>query len=79
MRYMLGVEERKLLSKHFTDGCPAGGPWDVLLFSGGGNDIVDNPMALWIKDFDPAAARPSRSISRASPPRWHWFAPAMRT
>jgi len=26
----------------------------VLLFSGGGNDIVDNPMALWIRDFDPA-------------------------
>jgi hypothetical protein len=54
VRYMLGVEERKLLIKHLTDGCPAGGPWDALLFSGGGNDIVDNPMALWIKDFDPA-------------------------
>ena len=26
----------------------------MLLFSGGGNDIVDNPMALWIKDWDPA-------------------------
>ena len=28
--------------------------WDVMLFSGGGNDIVDNPMALWVRDFDPA-------------------------
>jgi hypothetical protein len=54
VRYMLGVEERKLLTKHLNDGCPAGGPWDVLLFSGGGNDIVDNPMVLWIKDFNPA-------------------------
>ena len=54
VRYMLGVEERLLLIEHLTDGCPAGGPWDVLLFSGGGNDIVDNPMALWVKDFDPA-------------------------
>jgi GDSL-like Lipase/Acylhydrolase family len=54
VRYMLGVEQRKLLTEHLKKGCPAGGPWDVLLFSGGGNDIVDNPMALWIKDWDPA-------------------------
>ena len=54
VRYMLGVEERTLLAEHLSNGCPAGGPWDVLLFSGGGNDIVDNPMALWIKDWDPA-------------------------
>jgi len=54
VRYMLGVEERTLLAKHLSKGCPAGGPWDVLLFSGGGNDIVDNPMALWVRDFDPA-------------------------
>jgi hypothetical protein len=59
VRYMLGVEERIRLSDVLNSGCPAGGPWDVLLFSGGGNDIVDNPMALWVKDFDatiPAAA-----------------------
>jgi hypothetical protein len=54
VRYMLGVEERAVLTKHLIDGSPAGGRWDVLLFSGGGNDIVDNPMALWVKDFDPA-------------------------
>jgi hypothetical protein len=54
VRYMLGVEERLILTEQLTDGCPAGGPWDVLLFSGGGNDVVDNPMALWIKDWDPA-------------------------
>jgi hypothetical protein len=53
VRYMLGVEERKLLVEHLSRGCPAGGPWDVLLFSGGGNDIVDNPMALWVKDWNP--------------------------
>lgn len=53
VRLMLGVEERKRLIKTLVDGCPAGGPWDVLLFSGGGNDIVDNPMALWVRDFDP--------------------------
>lgn len=55
VRYMLGVEERKLTMEHFRKGCPAGGPWDVMLFSGGGNDIVDNPMALWVRDWDPNA------------------------
>lgn len=54
VRYMLGVEERTLLMEHLSKGCPAGGPWDVLVFSGGGNDVVDNPMVLWIKDWDPA-------------------------
>jgi hypothetical protein len=53
-RYMLGVDERKILIEHLTNGCPAGGPWDVLLFSGGGNDIVGNPMALWVGDWNPA-------------------------
>jgi len=54
VRFMLGVEERRILARQFTDGSPAGGPWDALLFSGGGNDIVANPMALWVRDFDPA-------------------------
>ncbi len=53
VRFMLGVEQRMRLAECLTEGCPAGGPWDVLLFSGGGNDIVDNPMALWIRDWDP--------------------------
>jgi len=64
VRYMLGVEERTLLIEHLTAGCPAGGPWDALLFSGGGNDIVDNPMALWIKDWNPAVA-PADHIHQA--------------
>ncbi len=64
VRYMLGVEERTLLSKYLREGCPAGGPWDVLLFSGGGNDIVDNPMALWVKDWNPAVA-PADHIHQA--------------
>ena len=50
---MLGVEERKELITQLTNGCPAGGPWDALLFSGGGNDIVDDPMCLWVRDFVP--------------------------
>lgn len=54
VRFMLGVEERRIMARQLTNGCPAGGPWDALLFSGGGNDIVANPMALWVRDFDPA-------------------------
>ena len=64
VRYMLGVEERAVLTKHLTDGCPAGGPWDVLLFSGGGNDIVGDPMALWVNDWDPALP-PADHIKKA--------------
>jgi len=56
VRYMLGVEERALIVEQLTNGCPAGGPWDAMLFSGGGNDIVDNPMALWIRDFKQGAS-----------------------
>jgi hypothetical protein len=64
VRYMLGVEERTLLAKHLSKGCPAGGPWDVLVFSGGGNDIVGDPMALWIKDWN-ATVTPSDHIHQA--------------
>ena len=63
VRYMLGVKERKLLASSSRDGCPAGGRWDALLFSGGGNDIVDNPMALWVRDFDSG-----RAAGSADPP-----------
>jgi len=52
VRFMLGVEERKILAHQLSTGCPAGGPWEALLFSGGGNDIVANPMALWVRDYD---------------------------
>lgn len=53
-RFMLGVEQRRSLADRLRAGCPAGGAWDVLLFSGGGNDIVDDPMALWILDWNAA-------------------------
>lgn len=53
VRYMLGVKQRTELARHLQQGSPAGGPWDALFFSGGGNDIVDNPMALWVRDYQP--------------------------
>ena len=59
-RFMLGVKERKLLAQHLRDGSPNGGAWELLLFSGGGNDIVDEPMVLWLHDFD--AAKPAEQL-----------------
>jgi hypothetical protein len=64
VRYMLGVKERQLLIEQFTKGCPAGGSWDAMLFSGGGNDIVDNPMVLWIRNFN-ATLPPAALIHQA--------------
>jgi hypothetical protein len=64
VRYMLGVEERKIMIDQLTNGCPAGGPWDVMLFSGGGNDIVGDPMALWVNDWN-AALPPAGQIRTA--------------
>jgi hypothetical protein len=52
VRYMLGTEERRVITEQFTNGCPAGGPWDAMLFSGGGNDIVGTPLVLWLREFD---------------------------
>ncbi len=51
VRYMMGVDQRQVITTHLRNGCPAGGAWDALLFSGGGNDIVDDPMALWVRDY----------------------------
>lgn len=52
VRYMLGVKQRERLVQVLKDGSPAGGAWELILFSGGGNDIVGDPMALWVKDWD---------------------------
>lgn len=54
VRKMMDVEQRNELVDHLQKGCPAGGPWDVLLFSGGGNDVVDNHLEECIKEYDPA-------------------------
>ena len=60
VRFMLGVEQRKRLIETLTEGCPAGDPWDVMLFSGGGNDIVDSPRLLWIRDGNPRPPPPKK-------------------
>ncbi len=58
VRFMLGVEERLEIINQLKAGSPAGGAWDVMLFSGGGNDVVDNPMVLWLNRFKPGMTAP---------------------
>ena len=62
VRFMLGVKQRRRLIETLQGGCPVGESWEVLLFSGGGNDIVDNPMALWLRDWV-AGALPVNQIN----------------
>lgn len=50
----LNVKQHRILREHLTKGCPAGGPWDALLFSGGGNDIVGDRMMWWMAEYNPA-------------------------
>jgi hypothetical protein len=59
VREMMDVEQRKTLIDHLQEGCPSGGPWDALLFSGGGNDVVDNHLEACIKEYDPAIPLPN--------------------
>lgn len=56
VRFMLGTKQRSELAHRLRTGAPGGARWDALLFSGGGNDLTDNPMALWIKQFDAGAS-----------------------
>ena len=50
-RFMLGVEQRQLIARHLNEGCTDGTPWELMLFSGGGNDIAAQPLAFWLRDF----------------------------
>ncbi|EHR69474.1 hypothetical protein BurJ1DRAFT_0592 [Burkholderiales bacterium JOSHI_001] len=63
-RFMLGVEQRQLIARHFRDGCPDGTPWELMLFSGGGNDIVAQPLALWLNEFNPSVP-PAKLLNQA--------------
>lgn len=52
-RFMLGVKQRQIITQKLKAGAPDGQPWELLLFSGGGNDIVAEPLALWLNDYRP--------------------------
>jgi nitroreductase len=52
-RQLLGLHERQEIQKRLKDGPEPGRKWDVLLFSGGGDDIVGDQMVLFLDRYDP--------------------------
>lgn len=62
-RFMLGVEERVRLGTLLRD--PAR-DFNVLLFSGGGNDIAGNAFRLWLRERDRAGGDPRRALNDAA-------------
>lgn len=60
VRHILGVRRRQrlteLLHDHERD-------FNVLLFSGGGNDVVGDPLCLWLAEHDAVGGDPNRAIN----------------
>jgi hypothetical protein len=52
-RQLLALHERKEIEKRLNDGPEPGKKWNVLLFSGGGDDIVGDQMVLFLDRYDP--------------------------
>jgi hypothetical protein len=52
-RQLLGVHEREEIERRLRDGPEKGKKFDILLFSGGGDDIVGDPMVLFLNRYDP--------------------------
>lgn len=59
VRLMLGHDQREQLATRLERY-----PVDVLLFSGGGNDIVGQPFTLWLKDHEPGFTRATDYIDQ---------------
>lgn len=54
VRLMLSLPQREEITRRLSDGIPKENrPFDVLLFSGGGNDLVGNQFCIWLKPFVP--------------------------
>ena len=51
VRQMLALKQRRELEQRFAKGAPDGKPWDALLFSGGGNDLVGDQLCIWISTY----------------------------
>lgn len=62
-RQLLGVHEREEIEMRLKDGPEDGKKWDILLFSGGGDDIVGDPMVLFLNRHDPA--HPDRTLNNS--------------
>jgi hypothetical protein len=61
-RQLLALHERLEIEKRLDQGPEPGKKFDVLLFSGGGNDIVGDQMCLFLNRYDPRQP-PERVLS----------------
>lgn len=60
-RDKLGVQQRLRIEQSLTH--PAHGPFDAILFSGGGNDTVGDQFCLWLNDA--AGLNPAQALNLA--------------
>jgi hypothetical protein len=60
MEDMLGLAKLHELMSQLQD--PASGPFDAILFSGGGNDLAGNQFRLWLQDA-PANMNPAQGLN----------------
>jgi hypothetical protein len=57
---LLGVRKRRRLIKELSD--QSNGPIEVILFSGGGNDLVGDQFLFWLRDADSAKGDPENGV-----------------
>jgi hypothetical protein len=60
---MLGLEKLAELRDQLRN--PRAGPFDAILFSGGGNDLAGNQFRLWLNDRAAAGGNPASGLNRA--------------
>jgi hypothetical protein len=51
VRQMLSLKQRQEIERRLSTGAPDGKPWDAMLFSGGGNDVVGDQLCIWLKSY----------------------------
>jgi len=58
---LMGVTKRQRLVDYISE--PAHGPIDVLMFSGGGNDLVGDQFRFWLKNADDVQHNPANGVA----------------
>jgi hypothetical protein len=59
VRQMLSLPQREEITRRLVDGIPnEARPFDILLFSGGGNDLVGDQFCIWLKKFQAGMSAP---------------------
>lgn len=56
----LGLQRTQKIINAIND--PANGPFDAILFSGGGNDVVGDPFCIWLNDASDVGNNPAFAL-----------------